>query len=491
MDPMLERESLESRLKAHGQEHVLDFWDDLSEDEQVSFAKELNNIDLKKVNQLAATAKLNLANAQTKKDDVMEPLADDIVGRIAASSPQQVKQWYDLGLKQISENTVAVLLLAGGQGTRLGVSYPKGMYNVGLPSGKTLYQLQAERINKIQQVANEKYGTKAVIKWYIMTSEATLRDTKLFFKRHNYFGLQSCDVTFFEQHLLPCLTNDGKLMLSSKGSLAQSPDGNGGLYRALKTRGVLKSFEAYGIEHVYVYCVDNILVKVADPVFIGFCVANNLDCGNKVIKKSDPHESVGVVCKCEGKYQVVEYSEITAATAEKKKPNGSLLFDASNICIHYFTRDFLDTVCNKHLDELPHHIAKKKIPHIDMNSGGLVIPTTVNGMKLEKFVFDVFPFASRFGVLEGERHEEFSPLKNGPDSAKSSPVSCRADLLRLHRSYLEKAGVELYAENGYSVEDSLCEISPLLSYGGEGLENLASYKMNISTSVNLETTPTI
>jgi len=321
-----------------------------------------------------------------------------------------------------------------------------------------------------------------------MTSEATLKDTKSFFKRHDYFGLRSTDVTFFEQHLLPCLTNDGKLMLSSKGSLAQSPDGNGGLYRALKTRGVLKSFEAWGIEHVYVYCVDNILVKVADPVFIGFCVDNNLDCGNKVIKKTEPHESVGVVCRCEGKYQVVEYSEITAPTAEKRTQDGSLLFDASNICIHYFTRNFLESVCNQHLDQLPHHIAKKKIPHVDINTGGLVIPTSVNGMKLEKFVFDVFPFAQRFGVLEGERREEFSPLKNGPDSGKSSPVSCRLDLLQLHRSYLEKAGVELCAENGCSGEDSQCEISPLLSYGGEGLEKLRTSKIDVRTAVNLETT---
>lgn len=488
MESMPDRSSLESRLKTHGQEHLLEFWDDLSEDDQISFAKELNNVDLKKVNQLSATAQLNLRNTQTKKDDVMEPLCDDIVGRIDNETPEKVKQWYDIGLKQISENTVAVLLLAGGQGTRLGVSYPKGMYNVGLPSGKTLYQLQAERIWKIQQLANETHGTKAVIKWYIMTSEATLRDTKDFFQQHNYFGLRSEDVTFFEQHLLPCLTFEGKLMLSSKGSLAQSPDGNGGLYRALKSRGVLKSMEAYGVEHVYVYCVDNILVKVADPVFIGFCVYNNLNCGNKVIKKTEPHESVGVVCKCEGKYQVVEYSEITPTTAEKTKKDGSLLFDASNICIHYFTREFLDDICNKHLDDLPHHIARKKIPHVDLKSGGLVIPTSPNGMKLEKFVFDVFPFASRFGVFEGKREEEFSPLKNGPSTNKSSPISCRAHLLALHRSYLEQAGAQLYGTQGSGVESG-CELSPLLSYGGEGLSKFNGVKIDVGEAVNFETTP--
>jgi len=485
------RTSLESRLKTYGQEHVMEFWDDLTEEEQSVFARELEGVDLKRVNQLSSTAINNLHNAQLKKDDRIEPLPDDVVGRIATSSPEQVQQWNDLGLQKISEGTVAVLLLAGGQGTRLGVSYPKGMYDVGLPSGKTLYHLQAERILKIQQLANEKYGTTAVIKWYIMTSEATLKDTKVYFKKHNYFGLKSSDVTFFEQHLLPCLTFEGKLMLSSKGSLAQSPDGNGGLYRALKTRGVLKSFEVHGIEHVYVYCVDNILVKVADPVFIGFCIHNNLDCGNKVIKKMSPHEAVGVVCKCEGTgYEVVEYSEITAHTAEKRNPlDGSLLFDASNICIHYFTVDFLNKICTDHLTDLPHHIAKKKIPHVSPSSGGLVIPTSPNGMKLEKFVFDVFPFASNFGVLEGDRSVEFSPLKNGPDNPKSSPVSCRNDLLRLHEKFLVDAGAELVVENGCSVDDSppQVEISPLLSYAGEGLEKINKCKVNVRTPVNLET----
>merc|ERR1719427_663167 len=361
----MNKSALEQELKKHGQEHLLRFWDDLNDEQQSTFAAELQRIDLEKVNRLCGIALDDLNNPATKKDEFIEPLPSDIVGKITDSPKEQVDSWYNEGLKQIAEGTVAVLLLAGGQGTRLGVSYPKGMYDMGLPSGKTLYHLQAERILKIQQLANEKYGTTAVIKWYIMTSEATLKDTKVYFKKHNYFGLKSSDVTFFEQHLLPCLTFEGKLMLSSKGSLAQSPDGNGGLYRALKTRGVLKSFEVHGIEHVYVYCVDNILVKVADPVFIGFCIHNNLDCGNKVIKKMSPHEAVGVVCKCEGTgYEVVEYSEITAHTAEKRNPtDGSLLFDASNICIHYFTVDFLNKICTDHLTDLPHHIAKKKIPH--------------------------------------------------------------------------------------------------------------------------------
>lgn len=484
---MLDKESLEIRLKQYGQEHLLQFWDDLSDQEQASLAKEVQSIDFKRVNELSKKALTDLSHTLEKKDDLIESLPNDIVGRISTSSAEDVKEWYDTGLKEISQGKVAVLLLAGGQGTRLGVAYPKGMYNVGLPSGKTLYQLQAERIKKVQELANDKFGTTAVIQWYIMTSEATLKDTRAFFKKNNYFGLKSSNVTFFEQHLLPCLTFTGKLMLSSKCSIAQSPDGNGGLYRALKSGGILKSFEAEGIDHVYVYCVDNILVKVADPVFIGFCVKEGLDCGNKVTKKIDPHEAVGVVAKVEGKFEVVEYSEITPSTAERRKPDGSLMFDASNICIHYLSTRFLSDFCNNNLDKLPHHIAKKKIPHLN-ESGGLIIPMSPNGMKLEKFVFDVFPFSSKFGVFEGERAEEFSPLKNGPDSAKCSPSHCRNDLLRLHRLYLEEAGVKFYNEDGSPVkdEDSQHEISPLLSYAGEGLKEFKDVKLDIKEAKNLE-----
>jgi UDP-N-acetylglucosamine/UDP-N-acetylgalactosamine diphosphorylase len=474
----MSKSSLEEKLKRYGQEHLLRFWDELTEDEQQTFADELNNINFEKVQHLSSTALDDLNNPQTKKDEYMEPLPDDIVGRISDSSPQQLEEWYNEGLKQISEGTVAVCLLAGGQGTRLGVSYPKGMYDVGLPSNKTLYQLQAERIKKVQELASERFGREACVKWYIMTSDATLKDTKLFFTKHDYFGLKSTNVIFFEQNRLPCLTFDGKMILNGRGSVALSPDGNGGLYDALVSRGVVDMLTKDGVEHIYVYCVDNILVKVADPTFIGFCVKKNLECGNKVIKKVDPHESVGVVCKCRDKYQIVEYSEICTQTAEKRNEDGSLVFNASNMCIHYFSKQFLDTVCTHHLQHLPHHIAKKKIPHLSVG-GDLVIPTSPNGMKLEKFVFDVFPHASRFGVLEGEREHEFSPLKNGPDAGKFCPSTCRSDLLSLHREYLNNAGCVVSDDN------NACEVSPLVSYQGEGLEAYKGNNMSAPT-VHLE-----
>lgn len=491
----MNKKPVEELLKKYGQEHLLQFWDELNDDKRTRFAKELLSIDFERVKKLADDALQELKNTQSenlhsrlvKKDENLEPLPTDVVGKISTSSQEQIDEWNDAGLKQISEGAVGVVLLAGGQGTRLGVSYPKGMYNVGLPSAKTLYQLQAERVKKVQNLAKAKFGTESNIRWYIMTSDATLKETKKFFEANDHFGLEASNVIFFEQYLLPCLTFEGKMMLSSKASLAQSPDGNGGLYRALKSTNMLKDFEDNGIKHIYVYCVDNILVKVADPVFIGFCAKKNLECGNKVIEKVEPNEAVGVVCKIKDKYQVVEYSEILPTTAEKRKEDGSLMFNASNICIHYFSTDFLHKICSDHLTDLPHHIAKKKIPHID-ESGKLVTPTSPNGMKLEKFVFDVFPFSSKFGVLEGERFREFSPLKNGPSSTKSSPISCRADLLYLHYRYLKDAGATYYNDDGLTADEttSSCELSPLLSYAGEGLHEFRGKKLCIGTPTHLE-----
>merc|ERR1711962_1464602 len=403
-------------------------------------------------------------------------------------SAVQIDSYANLSYEEISKGRVGILLLAGGQGTRLGTTYPKGMYDVGLPSGKTLFQLQAERILRLQRLA----GDSASITWYIMTSASTVGPTKAFFAEHDYFGLAADNIVVFEQGTLPCFTFDGKIILGERHKVARAPDGNGGLYRALKTQGVLEDMKKRGIKYIQLYCVDNILVKVGDPIFMGYCIAKGAECANKVVRKGAPTEAVGITCKVDEHYQVVEYSEITNSSSELRNKDGSLVYSAANICIHFFTFDFLERVVNTNERALQLHVAKKKIPHVNQD-GDLVKPTTPNGIKMEKFVFDVFRFANNFVVWECLRDEEFAPLKNAEGAKDCTPTYCRNAVLSLHQKWLKCAGAQILSptgcefsqmtspasesnnnadakDAGMSDEVVVTEISPLVSYAGEGLE---------------------
>jgi len=493
--------ALRKQLEKYDQSHLLAFWDKISENERKELYEELTTLNLEYVTDSFERC-TNLANAKAEKlDDHMEPLPNDICGSVRRMTPQDKLNYETKAHEAIVNGKMAVLLLAGGQGTRLGVSYPKGMYNVGLPSGKTLFQLQAERLLKLQQLAESSLGKpcKNGIPWYIMTSASTVKPTKDFFENNNYFGLKPENVIIFQQGTLPCFQFNGKMILQSKYQLARAPDGNGGLYRALQNDGILEDMKRRGVDYVQLYCVDNILVKIGDPIFTGYCIERNAECGNKVVAKGFPKESVGITCKVDGKYQVVEYSEITSDSAERRNQDSSLTYSAANICIHFFTREFLERIVNIHERDLVHHVAKKKIPFIDTETGDLVKPERPNGIKMEKFVFDVFQFAqdSKFSVWECIREEEFAPLKNADGASDFTPMHCRNALYALHQKYVMNAGGVLVNDEGRKlsrmaspatpkevnnnmeddVEDIetttaeiICEIAPSVSYSGEGLE---------------------
>jgi UDP-N-acetylglucosamine/UDP-N-acetylgalactosamine diphosphorylase len=353
--------------------------------------------------------------------------------------------------------------MAGGQGTRLGSADPKGCYDIGLPSHKSLFQLQAERIRKIQHLASQKDGvnpSSVVIPWYIMTSCRTMEPTQQYFEREEYFGLKSSDISIFEQGSLPCISNDGKIMLETKGEIAVSPNGNGGIYQALVSHGVLDDMRKRGIEYVHVHGVDNCLVKVADPIFIGFSAALDVDVATKVVRKRDASESVGLIVTKNGKPGVVEYSEIdqTMALAEDPRHPGALKFRAANIVNHCYSRRFLDSI-PQWAEKLPHHFARKKIPTIDFETGNLTKPESPNGIKLEQFIFDVFPEVSldKFACLEVLREDEFSPLKNARGTGQDDPDTSRRDVMAQGRRWAEQAGATSVPEGGV-------EVSPLLSY---------------------------
>ncbi|CAF0750797.1 unnamed protein product [Didymodactylos carnosus] len=498
-------ELIRSKLSKYGQEHLIAYWDDLNDKQKQSLLQDINEIDLARTHDAYQHIKSQLMpplssnkneqqngagdNKQQDIDRLMEPIPEHLAGSVYEATQKELDEYNQegsrandkrsLSLRAIADGEVCVLLLAGGQGTRLGVNYPKGMYNVNLLSQKSLYQIQAERIIRLQELANEQYGKICQIPWFIMTSEHTQQATEDYFHQHNYFGLKQENIILFEQHILPALNFQGKILLDEKYKLTKAPDGNGGLYRALCTRGILNEMVKRQIKYVHVYCVDNILVKMADPIFIGFCLKKNANCAAKVVKKNSPNEAVGVICKVNNRFQVVEYSEISSDTAQRRKPDGELLFNAGNICNHFFSVNFLQAVCKDHENELRYHVAKKAIPCLGENGLKIESPKEPNGVKLEKFVFDVFPFSKTFAVWEVKREEEFSPLKNGKGS-KDTPATCRRDLMAEHLRWLKQAGVEVPNIDKFTKADEpLLELSPLVSYAGENLEFLKDYQFEL------------
>ncbi|KAF7972589.1 hypothetical protein HWV62_17388 [Athelia sp. TMB] len=480
-------DSLHKRYEAAGQGHLLKFWPTLNESQRAALGAQLEALDIERVNRIykkAVSAEKELSDPTIKSNPV-EPLPEGTVDFALGDSSGEA-EWRATGLQAMARGEVGVLLMAGGQGTRLGSSDPKGCYDIGLPSHKSLFQYQAERIARLQIVAEQESGKPAgsvVIPWYVMTSGPTRKATQDFFTKNNHFGLNPANVIFFEQGTLPCLTMEGKVLLDSPSHVAVAPDGNGGLYAATraplspsdKTTTVLSDLGKRKVLYVHAYCVDNCLVKVADPIFLGYCISKQADCAAKVVPKAYASESVGVVARRGEKFSVVEYSEISAAQAEKLDSRGQLAFGAANIVNHFYTTTYLHSV-ESFEEELAFHIARKKIPHVDLETGETVKPSKPNGMKLEMFVFDVFPYTKSFSVLEVARNEEFSPLKNAPGTGSDDPETSRRDLLAQHKRFLEKAGAKL-------AEGVEIEVSPRLSYAGEGLAAVKGKTFTKSGSV--------
>ncbi|EON67088.1 UDP-N-acetylglucosamine pyrophosphorylase [Coniosporium apollinis CBS 100218] len=467
-----EVQELRSKYEKAGQEQVFTFYDSLSVAEKASLFGQLSAIDPDHINKITDRA-LNPPKSEQKDDSpTLEPLPESATSSVLDSKPEDLTAWYESGLDLIAENQVAVVLMAGGQGTRLGSSAPKGCFDIGLPSHKSLFQLQAERIRKVQQLAQKKHGKEAVVvPWYVMTSGPTRASTEKFFAEHDCFGLKKENVGIFEQGVLPCISNDGKILLESTSKVAVAPDGNGGLYQALISAGVVADMRKRGIKHIHAYCVDNCLVKVADPTFIGFSASKDVDIATKVVRKRNAKESVGLIIQKNGKPDVVEYSEIDAETAEAKDPkNHDLLkFRAANIVNHYYSYRFLESI-PEWAHRLPHHMARKKIPSVDIETGKTVKPEKPNGIKLEQFVFDCFPFLSmdKFACMEVKREDEFSPLKNAKGTGEDDPDTSRRDIMDQGRQWVQDAGGVVTGES----DDTGIEVSPLISYGGEGLDFL-------------------
>ncbi len=328
-----------------------------------SLITQLESIDVSLVNELFA-ATMESARAGVAAG-TLSPCNE--VTSLSKAAIADVDAWRVRALIAIGKGQLAALILAGGQGTRLGSSRPKGEYDIGLPSGKSIFALIAARVQRLRHLAHEasvSTGASATLPLpslpvYIMTSPMTDTDTRAFWTENNFFGLPSVDVRFFSQGTLPCMTSDGAIILEDGSTVAQAPDGNGGIYRALHTSGVVADMRERGVIGTHVFAVDNAIVRPADPAFLGFCLERNADVGSKVCAKSGPHEKIGVLCEIGGVYSVVEYSEMEKDAAERRDDMGKLVFNTGNLCIHYYSTDFLDGPCSPARLPKVYHLAKK------------------------------------------------------------------------------------------------------------------------------------
>ena len=451
----------QDKLASIGQQHVLRFWPELTEPQRTELLA-----DLRQLPSPAALRELiqqNVVKYEPPRIDMdkLQP-APCLPARPGMDQASQYADAARLGVRLIQDGKVAALTVAGGQGTRLGFSGPKGVFPISPVKNKPLFQLFAEYILGTEL----RYGC-GPIPWFLMTSPANDMETRQFFATNNYFGLRSSQVRFFTQGVMPAFSPDGKMLLSDKGHLALSPDGHGGTLLALRRTGCLEQMAKAGVEHISYFQVDNPLVHCIDPLFVGLHAIRKSQMSSKMLEKADDFERVGNFASIDGKVLVVEYSDLPKEQATARKPDGSRKFNAGSIAIHVLSRQFVeDLTADEARFKLPWHRAVKKVPHVDPGTGQLVEPTEPNAVKLETFIFDAIPMGTNPLILETLREEEFSPVKNaaGVDSVETS----RRDQVRRAARWLEQAGVKV-PRRPDGEPDAVIEISPLLALDAEQL----------------------
>lgn len=439
--------TLRSALNSIGQSAVLRFYDSLPDAGKQKLEAQLGQLDLNLLPELIDGYVKNKPHIELPKD--IKPVAMYPQHADAARKDLYTKA-LARGNELLKQGKVGAFLVAGGQGTRLGYDGPKGEYPVTPIKNKPLFQVFAEQL-----LSHSKKAGKSV-PWYIMTSEANDARTREFFAQHNYFGYPKADVFFFQQGMMPAFNNDGSLLLEAKDSLALAADGHGGSLRAIDKTGALADMKKRGVEHLSYFQVDNPIVHVIDPLFIGLHDLTGSEMSSKTIPKAGPLEKVGNFCIGDGILQVIEYSDLPESLATKTNADGSLMFNAGSIAIHALRVSFIERLNAGGKLKLPWHRAEKKVPYVDAN-GTAVKPEKANAVKLEQFVFDAIPMAANSIVYTTDRAEEFSPVKNADGS--DSPATSKRDQVRRFARWLKAAGVSVPMKDGEP--DCTIEISPL------------------------------
>ena len=409
---MFTLEEAKVKLAGAGQEHLLQYFDELDEAQQAGLLNQIEALDLSLLDLI--------------KDGVKEVPKGKLapLGAVTLDEIKEKKDTYKKrGLEAIRQCQVGAVLLAGGQGTRLGLDKPKGMLNVGIH--KELYLFE-QLVNNLMEVVKE---ADAWVPLFVMTSEKNNADTVAFFKEKDYFGYNKDYVFFFVQEMAPSVGYDGKILMEAKDRLSTSPNGNGGWFSSLVKAGLLDKINELGVKFLNVFAVDNVLQKMVDPVFVGATLEAGAVCGSKVVAKADPNERVGVLCLEDGRPSIVEYYEMTDEIIHSRDDKGNLLYNYGVILNYLFDVKTLTDILNR---SMPTHVVEKKIPYIN-EKAELVKPKEPNGYKFETLVLDMIHMMDNCLSFEVEREHEFAPIKNatGVDSLESA------------RKLMEKNGIEL------------------------------------------------
>lgn len=421
-------EAAKQTLEDHGQGHVLRYWDELDAAGRAELLKQIEGIDFAKMDSLIERWVTSEPAPETF--DVIEPVE---AIPVASDKRDDARQAWSAGEEALRAGRVGLLLVAGGQGTRLGFDGPKGAYPVGPVTGKTLFHYHAEKIRALQG----RYG--CTLPWYIMVSGTNRAATEAFFADHSFFGLGAENVKFFTQRMVPCVSEDGQFLLDGKGKLAMNPNGHGGVIPALVENGITEDCKARGVDTLSYFQVDNWAVKVADPYFIGYHVCRGGQMSSKVHRKTEVRESVGVHCLCDGEYRVIEYSALDMyPQLLETNPDGTPVHYAGNPAIHILDVGFVEQVFANY-DAFPWWRAHKKIPYVDAQ-GQRVEPSQPNGYKFETFVFDALRFTNHDPIaLEIARLGEYTPIKQFEGA--NSVTAARESMRELWGSWLDQAGV--------------------------------------------------
>jgi UDP-N-acetylglucosamine/UDP-N-acetylgalactosamine diphosphorylase len=469
------KEQLLAALRPFGQEHLLAFWDRLDENGQESLARQIEAIDFALVRRLF-DGRNRQGNVSELASRAEPPPAFRLNTAQNPFSPQQSRQ---RAVESLAAGQIGVVLVAGGQGTRLGFDHPKGMFPIGPVSHKTLFQIHVEKIT----AAARRYGVR--IPLYLMTSPATHDETVAFFASHGRFGLPEEDLFVFCQGTMPAVdAQNGCVLLEAPGRIATSPDGHGGMLAALLRTGALDDIERRGIRHLFYFQVDNPLVDICGQEFVGYHLLSQSELSSQVIAKREPLERVGNVVQVDGRLMVIEYSDLPDAAANRRNADGSLAIWAGSIAVHAIDAALLRRMAGsgtgpffgeksrsagktsaENMDlsffGLPLHIAHKKVAHIDA-AGNHIDPSQPNAIKFERFIFDLMPQAANAIVVEVDPALAFAPLKNASGAKDDTPESVRSQLSALHRGWLRQAGAEV-------ADNAAVEISPLYALDAEEL----------------------